>query len=48
MHTRVSKAFTLLELLISIALLGTLALLAFVALNPFEQMRKGSVTNTAA
>jgi len=39
-----NRAFTLLELLISIALLGILALLAVVALNPFEQVKKGTDT----
>ena len=45
------KAFTLIELLIVIALLGALAIGLMAALDPFEQLKKGTdtgVRNTAA
>ncbi len=45
------KAFTLIELLIVIALLGALAVGLLAALDPFEQLKKGTdtgVRNTAA
>jgi len=38
------KAFTLIELLIVIALLGALAVLLLAALDPFEQLKKGTDT----
>ncbi len=38
------KAFTLIELLIVIALLGTLAVGMLAALDPFEQLKKGTDT----
>lgn len=44
MSTKYHHAFTLLELLISVALLGTLVVLGIVALNPFEQVKKGTDT----
>ena len=46
-----SKGFTLIELLIVIALLGALAVGLLAALDPFEQLKKGTdtgVRNTAA
>jgi len=46
-----SKGFTLIELLIVIALLGALAVGLLAALDPFEQLKKGtdtSVRNTVA
>src|SRR3989339_155227 len=45
-----SKGFTLIELLIVIALLGALAVGLLAALDPFEQLKKGTdtgVRNTA-
>jgi len=38
------KAFTLIELLIVIALLGALAVGLLAALDPFEQLKKGTDT----
>jgi prepilin-type N-terminal cleavage/methylation domain-containing protein len=46
-----TKGFTLIELLIVIALLGALAVGLLAALDPFEQLKKGTdtgVRNTAA
>ncbi len=43
---RKSKAFTLIELLIVIALLGALAVGLLAALDPFEQLKKGTDTGT--
>ena len=40
------KAFTLIELLIVIALLGTLAVALLAAIDPFEQFKKGTDTAT--
>lgn len=40
------KAFTLIELLIVIALLGALAVGLLAALDPFEQLKKGTDTGT--
>jgi prepilin-type N-terminal cleavage/methylation domain-containing protein len=40
------KAFTLIELLIVIALLGALAVGLLAALDPFEQLKKGVDTGT--
>jgi len=40
------KAFTLIELLIVIALLGALAVGLLAALDPFEQLKKGTDTAT--
>ncbi len=40
------KGFTLIELLIVIALLGTLAVGLLAALDPFEQLKKGTDTGT--
>ncbi len=40
------KAFTLIELLIVIALLGALAVGLLAALDPFEQLKKGADTGT--
>ena len=40
----VKKAFTLIELLIVIALLGALAVGLLAALDPFEQLKKGTDT----
>lgn len=42
----VSKGFTLVELLIVIALLGALAIGLIGALDPFEQLKKGTDTGT--
>jgi prepilin-type N-terminal cleavage/methylation domain-containing protein len=39
-----NKAFTLIELLIVIALLGVLAIVSLAALDPFEQLKKGTDT----
>jgi prepilin-type N-terminal cleavage/methylation domain-containing protein len=39
-----NKAFTLIELLIVIALLGALAVGLLAALDPFEQLKKGTDT----
>lgn len=39
-----SKAFTLIEVLISIAILGILAVVVFAALNPIEQINRGRDT----
>ncbi|MCX7956057.1 MAG: prepilin-type N-terminal cleavage/methylation domain-containing protein [Patescibacteria group bacterium] len=41
---RKNKAFTLIELLIVIALLGALAVGLLAALDPFEQLKKGTDT----
>ena len=41
-----SKGFTLIELLIVIALLGALAVGLLAALDPFEQLKKGTDTGT--
>src|SRR4030043_382669 len=41
-----SKGFTLVELLIVIALLGALAIGLIGALDPFEQLKKGGDTGT--
>jgi len=43
-HT--AKGFTLIELLIVIALLGVLAVGLLAALDPFEQLKKGTDTGT--
>ncbi|HEX7542609.1 MAG TPA: prepilin-type N-terminal cleavage/methylation domain-containing protein, partial [Patescibacteria group bacterium] len=46
-----NKGFTLIELLIVIALLGALAVGLLAALDPFEQLKKGtdtSVRNTVS
>lgn len=43
---RSSKGFTLIELLIVIALLGALAVGLIGALDPFEQLKKGTDTGT--
>lgn len=43
---RESKGFTLIELLIVIALLGALAVGLLAALDPFEQLKKGTDTAT--
>ena len=40
------KGFTLIELLIVIALLGALAVGLLAALDPFEQLKKGTDTGT--
>lgn len=39
-----NKAFTLIELLIVISLLGVLAIVSLAALDPFEQLKKGADT----
>jgi len=44
MHTK--RGFTLIELLIVIALLGALAIGLIGALDPFEQLKKGTDTGT--
>ncbi len=41
---KINKAFTLIELLIVIALLGALAIGLLAALDPFEQLKKGTDT----
>lgn len=41
-----NKGFTLIELLIVIALLGALAVGLLAAVDPFEQLKKGSDTST--
>lgn len=41
---KLSKGFTLIELLIVIALLGALAVGLLAALDPFEQLKKGTDT----
>lgn len=41
---KINKAFTLIELLIVIALLGALAVGLLAALDPFEQLKKGTDT----
>ena len=41
-----NKGFTLIELLIVIALLGALAVGLLAAVDPFEQLKKGSDTAT--
>jgi len=43
---RIMKGFTLVELLIVIALLGALAIGLIGALDPFEQLKKGTDTGT--
>lgn len=43
---KLTKAFTLIELLIVIALLGALAVGLLAALDPFEQLKKGTDTAT--
>lgn len=43
---RANKGFTLIELLIVIALLGALAVGLIGALDPFEQLKKGTDTGT--
>lgn len=43
---KISKGFTLIELLIVIALLGALAVGLLAALDPFEQLKKGTDTGT--
>ncbi len=43
---RTSRGFTLIELLIVIALLGALAVGLIGALDPFEQLKKGTDTGT--
>jgi prepilin-type N-terminal cleavage/methylation domain-containing protein len=43
---RTNKGFTLIELLIVIALLGALAVGLIGALDPFEQLKKGTDTGT--
>jgi len=44
-HTK-ARGFTLIELLIVIALLGALAVGLLAALDPFEQLKKGTDTGT--
>jgi prepilin-type N-terminal cleavage/methylation domain-containing protein len=44
MKNKISKGFTLIELLIVIALLGALAVGLLAALDPFEQLKKGTDT----
>lgn len=46
MKTTLQKGFTLIELLIVIALLGALAVGLIGALDPFEQLKKGTDTGT--
>lgn len=46
MKNRLHKGFTLIELLIVIALLGALAVGLIGALDPFEQLKKGTDTGT--
>src|SRR5258706_16406106 len=43
---RTNRGFTLIELLIVIALLGALAVGLIGALDPFEQLKKGTDTGT--
>jgi len=43
---KLTKGFTLIELLIVIALLGALAVGLLAALDPFEQLKKGTDTGT--
>jgi prepilin-type N-terminal cleavage/methylation domain-containing protein len=43
-HQQSNKGFTLIELLIVIALLGALAVGLLAALDPFEQLKKGTDT----
>lgn len=45
-HQQSNKGFTLIELLIVIALLGALAVGLLAALDPFEQLKKGTDTST--
>lgn len=46
MKTQLQKGFTLVELLIVIALLGALAIGLIGAIDPFEQLKKGQDTGT--
>ena len=48
MKNRLQKGFTLIELLIVIALLGALAVGLIGALDPFEQLKKGTDNLIAA